>query len=93
MMPEIVNILKAEIDGEYRLLLTFDDGKQQAIDFYPFLARSVHPDIRVYLDAARFSKFRIQDGELVWGDYDLCFPMADLYHNTIIRYPLIEQVA
>ncbi len=93
MMPEVVNILKAEIDGDYRLHLAFDDGKQQTIDFYPFLARAVHPDIRAYLDPGRFSEFAIQNGELVWGDYELCFPMADLYHNRILGYLPVEQVA
>ena len=48
-------------------------------EFKPFLAHARHPDLRVYLDPAMFSTFRIEYGELVWGDYDLCFPIIDLY--------------
>lgn len=93
MTPDIVNLLTVHSDGDHRLHLTFDDGTEQRIDFYPFLARAVHPDIRAYLDPARFSDFRLEHGELVWGDYALCFPMADLYHNRILHDPALGQVA
>jgi hypothetical protein len=39
--------------------------------------------IRAYLDPDRFAQFAIRDGDLMWGDYELCFPVADLYENTI----------
>jgi hypothetical protein len=83
MNQNLINIIKAESAGDYRLHLTFDDGKEQAVDFKPFLTRSQHPDIRSYLDPARFATFRIEFGELVWGDYDLCFPVIDLYLNQL----------
>ncbi len=78
-----INIVAAESVGEYRLRLLFDDGVEQTIDFKPFLAHAHHPDLRVYLDPAMFSTFRIEYGELVWGDYDLCFPIIDLYRNQL----------
>ncbi|MGQ0592657.1 MAG: DUF2442 domain-containing protein [Gammaproteobacteria bacterium] len=78
-----INIVTAEPAGEYRLHLTFDDGMKQTVDFQPFLTHAHHPDIRVYLDPGRFSAFRIEYGELVWGDYDLCFPIIDLYRNQL----------
>ena len=93
MTPDIVNLLKVSSDGDYRLHLVFDDGTEQDIDFYPFLACAVHPDIRAYLDPVRFSDFRIEYGELVWGDYALCFPMVDLYNNKILHHATFEQVA
>lgn len=83
MTQPIINILTAETLSEYRLRLTFDDGTQQTVDFKPFLTGSRHPDIRAYLDPERFASFRIEYGELVWGDYDLCFPMMDLYRNDL----------
>ena len=92
-MPKVVNIVQAASDGDYRLRLTFDDGHQQTIDFYPFLARAVHPDIRAYLNLGRFAEYAIVHGELVWGDYNLCFPMGDLYNNSILRHPPIDRVA
>lgn len=78
-----INIVAAELAGDYRLRLTFDDGMEQVVDFKPFLAHSRHPDIRVYLDPVMFSTFRIEYGDLVWGDYDLCFPIIDLYRNQL----------
>ena len=53
------------------------------VDVEPFLRRSHNPLIRVYLDPARFAAFRVQDGDLVWDDYGLCFLVADLYENCL----------
>jgi len=83
MNREVINIVTAIPVDDYRLCLTFDDSTVQTVDFKPFLTRSSHPDIRAYLDPARFLAFRIEYGELVWGDYDLCFSMMDLYRNDL----------
>lgn len=78
-----INIISAIQTGEYRIRLVFDDNTEQEVDFKPFLTRSHHPDIRAYLEPDRFAGFRVEYGELVWGDYELCFPIIDLYRNTI----------
>ncbi len=83
MSQALINIVAAETAGDYRLRLTFDDGVERTVDFKPFLSKARHPDIRVYLDPAKFSDFRIEYGDLVWGDYDLCFPIIDLYRNQL----------
>ena len=88
-----VNIISAESAGECRIHLKFDDGTEQEVDFKPFLVRSSHPEIRAYLDQARFGAFRLEYGELVWGDYELCFPMADLYRNTVDHGQLFDIAA
>jgi hypothetical protein len=54
---------------------------------------ALHPDIRAWLDPDRFSKFRLEYGELVWGDYDLCFPVIDLNRNQIEHHTSLEAVA
>ncbi|NOV30531.1 DUF2442 domain-containing protein [Methylomonas sp. ZR1] len=92
-MNQVVNICSAEQIDSYLLRLKFDDGKEQIIDFKGFLMRSPHPDIRAYLDAVKFSDFRIEYGELVWGDYELCFPMIDLYMNRLEHGTYIESAA
>jgi hypothetical protein len=78
-----INIMMAELVGYYRLHLTFDDAKEQTVDFKPFLTHAQHPDIRSYLDPIKFAEFRIEYGELIWGDCDLCFPVIDLYLNQL----------
>jgi hypothetical protein len=79
----IINIIKADLIGDYTLYLQFDDQTEQVVDFKSFLSDSMHPQIRAYLDPKIFAEFRIEYGELVWGDYELCFPVYDLYRNRI----------
>ncbi len=93
MTARIINIVSAEPAGDLCLRLRFDDGVEQVVDFKPFLSRSVHPDIRAYLDPERFAAFRIEYGELVWGDYDLCFPVIDLYRNQLEKSAALEAAA
>jgi len=81
----MINITHLSHLGDYRLQITFDDGKQVTVDFRPFLTRAVHPDIRAYLEQDKFKSYHIEHGELVWGEYDLCFPMMDLYENHILH--------
>jgi hypothetical protein len=44
---------------------------------------SVHPSVRKYLDEDQFSKFQIIDGNLNWNDYDLIFPIWELYNGRV----------
>jgi hypothetical protein len=90
MIPAIINIMSAELVSQYQIRLTFDDGTRQEVNFKPFLTASVHPEIRAWLDPQLFDSFRIEYGELVWGDYALCFPVADLYRNRIGTPSLLE---
>lgn len=87
------NITTAEQLGDYTLRLLFDDGTAQTVDFKPFLSLSRHPDIRAFLEPPRFAAYRIEYGELIWGDYDLCFPIADLYHNRLLPDAALEKAA
>jgi hypothetical protein len=91
--PAIINILTAELVEDFRIRLRFDDDTEQTIDFKPFLSNSVHPDIRAWLDPNQFAKFRVEYGELVWGDYELCFPIIDLYRNKIDHRGSLDAVA
>ena len=93
MIPAILNITAAEQVGDYALRLSFDDGAVQMVDFKSFLSLSRHPDIRAFLDPGRFAAYRIEYGELVWGDYDLCFPIADLYQNRLVPDSALENAA
>ena len=76
-------IEKAEYLGGCVLKLWFTDGITQSVDFEPFLRKALHPDIQKYLNHKNFTKFSLQDGDLMWGDFDLIFPIMDLYKNSI----------
>lgn len=80
---KVINIEKAEYLNGHKLQLTFNDGAEQIIDFGPFLSNSLNPFINKYLDLTEFKKYELDNGDLEWNDYDLCFPVADLYENNI----------
>jgi hypothetical protein len=78
-------IADANFIGDYVIRLTFNDGHKILVDFKPFLEESNHPSIKKYLNDELFKSFSIQDGNLDWNDFDLYFPIEDLYKNTISK--------
>lgn len=82
-MNVIYKITKVEIVKDYTLKITFSDGVVQIIDFGKFLKKSNHPEIKKFLDLKKFNSFSLSAGELMWGDYELLFPIADLYEGKI----------
>jgi hypothetical protein len=74
---------RAEQVGELRLRLSFSDSTERIIDFTPFLRASSNPLIRAYLEPAAFARFTVKDGDLIWDDYELCFPICDLYEGRL----------
>ena len=84
-MNAIINIINANYSGGYSIELEFGDGKCQKVNFESFLRKSLHPEIQSYLAMEKFKQFRLEHGDLVWGDYDLCFPIMDLYENQILH--------
>ncbi|MBI2926866.1 MAG: DUF2442 domain-containing protein [Verrucomicrobia bacterium] len=82
-IPRVVSIEAAHYVAPYNLNLRFDNGHESAVDFGPFLNGSAHPSIRAYLDVERFKAFSLEQGMLHWNDFDLVFPMADLYAGRI----------
>ncbi len=92
MTPQTLVIADAAQLDSYRIKLYFDDGVEQVVDFQPFLVHAGHPAICAYLDPKRFREFRIEFGDLVWGDYDLCFPISDLRRNSLCSYAIKRNV-
>jgi len=79
-----IAVTQAKYLGEYEIHLTFSDQTEQTVDFSGFLNRSHHPSTRKYLDKKLFKSFHIEYGDIVWNDYELCFPIGDL-HEGIVR--------
>ncbi len=80
---QVITVEKAKQLDDYKLELLFNDQTRQVVDFFPFLSSSLNPLITKYLDTKEFSRFEINEGDLEWNDFDLCFPIADLYENRI----------
>lgn len=79
----VISINKASYKSDYKIRLDFSDGTTQIIDFQKFLEESKNPMTNKYLDLEEFRSFRLEYGDLVWGDFELCFPIWDLYEGKI----------
>jgi hypothetical protein len=84
---QIISIKKADYVEGYKIRLVFNDDSVQIIDFSNFILTSHNPHIAKYSDLNLFKTFSITDGDLEWNDYDLCFPIGDLYENKNIGNP------
>lgn len=80
---DIIEVTSAKYIGDYAVRVFFSDGKNKLVDFKSFLEKSLHPSIRKYLDEKKFNEFQIIDGNLNWNDYDMIFPVNDLYKGSI----------
>jgi len=80
---DIIEVKSARYIGDYAIRVFFNDGFSKLVDFRPFLESSLYPSIRNYLDEANFKEYQIIDGNLNWNDYDLIFPVEDLYEGKI----------
>ncbi len=78
-----IKIDSAKYLSDYAIRIKFNDGIEKLVDFKPLLSKSLHPSIQKYLDESKFSKFSLTDGNLNWNDYDLIFPISDLYKGSI----------
>lgn len=79
----IITIKKAFYLGDYVIRVFFSDGKNRVVDFKHFLDASLHPEITKFLNEDLFKAFKITHGNLNWNDYDLIFPIDDLYNGKI----------
>ena len=70
------------VDG-YKLRLVFNNGKKRVMDFEPFLRQAQNPMITQYLQMRRFKSFHIHQGDVMWGAYEMIFPIIDIYRGEI----------
>ena len=82
-IADSIAIVSVENRGGFLLLLEFSDEIKQLVDFMPFLAKSNHSAISKYKDEKLFNSYKIIDGNLNWNDYDMIFPISDLYEGKI----------
>ena len=80
---KIIDVVEAKYISGYKILIIFSDKRERLVDFSSFLRKSHHPEIRKYLGLKSFKKFKVIHGNLDWNDYDLCFPVSDLYEGNI----------
>lgn len=88
-----IKITKVDHLHDLILKITFDDGKIQEVNFRPFLENAQHPEISKYLDKNLFKQYELIDSDLVWNDYDLVFPIWDLYTNSLTSHSKSDEAA
>ena len=78
-----ISIKKAEYLGKYKIKLLFSDNQERVLNFDTFLTNARNPMTRKYLDEKLFANYSIIYGDLIWNDYEMCFPIWDLYTSNI----------
>lgn len=79
-----ISVIKAEYLDKYKIKITFNDNTLRVIDFLPFLNDNPHPQWEKYKNLTNFRKYKIENGNLVWGsNWDIVFPIANLYNDKL----------
>jgi DUF971 family protein len=79
----VISIIKADYVGEYKIKFSFSDGVERLIDFSNFLKNAKNPMTKKYLKKPLFKRFSIEYGDIIWNDYEMCFPIWDLHEGKI----------
>jgi len=80
---DLVSIKKAIYVGDLVVRIVFSDDTEKVVDFRVFLQNHAHPSFTKYLDEKEFRKYKIVNGNLNWNDYDMIFPIEQLYQGKI----------
>jgi hypothetical protein len=83
MKDKIINIEKAKYINDYKIKFQFNDKTEKIVDFNVFLSTSKNPMTRKYLNENYFKKYKLSYGDIIWGDYEICFPIWDIYSGSI----------
>ncbi len=79
-----IYIIEATNAGNLSVNLRFNDGSFQTVDVGKYIQQHPHPQYNKYLDERKFSKFTLEEGNIVWGkNWDLMFPIEQLHAGKI----------
>lgn len=80
---EALYITSALYQKPLSVLLTFNDKHTALVNIGDFIHKHPHPQYNKYLEEKNFKKFKLEDGNIVWGkNWDLIFPVELLYKGT-----------
>lgn len=79
----VISVVSAEYIEGYEIKLSFSDGIERVIDFSGFLKNAKNPMTKKYLDKKLFRNYSIEYGDIIWNDYEMCFPVWDLHEGKI----------
>ena len=74
----------AQYATDYKVRILFNDNTWKLVDFKPFLFAFNRGYYDKYRELPIFKKFKIEDGNIVWGkNWDLIFPVEQLHRGKI----------
>jgi hypothetical protein len=77
-------IIDAKHKGNHKLEIVFNDNKKTTVNFESFLKTHRHPQFNKYKKVENFKKFKIENGNIIWGrNWDMIFPLHELYEGKI----------
>ncbi len=79
----VISITKGEYKGNFKIEFHFSDDTVKIIDFKPFLESAKNPMTKKYLNENMFKNFSLKYGDIQWNDFEMCFPIWDLYEGKI----------
>jgi hypothetical protein len=80
-----LRVEKARYEPRYKVDIEFNDGARRVVDLEPFLKKARNPMFTKYRRLKNFKSFHIDHGDLMWGDFEMVFPIMDLYRGTILK--------
>ena len=89
----VIAVKSAHYKTAYVISIEFTDGTAKDVDFESFLLNAKHTGGKKYIDNKEFQRFEIIDGNLNWGDYDMIFPVMDLYKSNVLKIKRPEAVS
>jgi len=79
-----IRVTGAQYHDGKKVKVSFSDNTEKVIDFEPFLKHKPHQVFLFYSDIENFKSFRIENGNLVWGEnWDLVFPVSELHQGEV----------
>ena len=92
-MPKIfaLYITDATNAGNLSVTLQFSDNTSQTVNIGEFIRRHPHPQYNKYLDEKKFSQFKLENGNIVWGkNWDLIFPIEQLHSGSVTKERVVN---
>jgi hypothetical protein len=80
---QVFTVTSADYLSGYKLRITFSDGTSRIVDCAGFLNNAPHPSLKKYHSIARFKKFKVCNGNINWNNYEMIFPIENLYKGKV----------
>jgi len=74
-------ITNAKYISDYKIEITFFDNTIKNIDLKKFLFKSKNPFVKKYRNLELFKQFRIDDGDICWGDNEFDINPVSIYRG------------